>query len=127
MHKESILDLLPQDENCSLERAVFPKLIEEGQLGAYLTNHRYYSVGKTERLPLTERFLQQEPTIFLDRDGVLNHKAPKACYVCNWNDWRWIDGSIEAIAKLTKAGYRLIIINNQNLVFAKKNDDGRFE
>ena len=111
--KKSILDLLPQDENCSLERAVFPKLIEEGQLGAYLTNHRYYSVGKTERLPLTKQFLQQEPTIFLDRDGVLNHKAPKACYVCNWNDWRWIDGSIEAIAKLTKAGYRLIIISNQ--------------
>lgn len=111
--KRKILDMLPQEENCSLERSVFPQLIAERQLGAYLTDHRYYSVGKPERLPLTEAFLKQQPTIFLDRDGVLNHKAPKACYVCNWNDWRWIDGSIEAIAKLTKAGYRLIIISNQ--------------
>jgi histidinol-phosphate phosphatase family protein len=111
--KKSILDLLPQDENCSLERKVFPLLIESKELGAYLTNHRYYSVGKTERLPLTEQFLKNVPTIFLDRDGVLNHKAPKACYVCTWDDWRWVEGSVEAIAKLTKAGYRLIIISNQ--------------
>ena len=111
--QKNILELLPSDENCSFEKIVFPKLIEMGQLGAFTTEHRYYSVGKTERLPLTEEFLKFTPTLFIDRDGVLNQKAPRGCYVKSWDEWQWIDGAKEAIALLTTAGYRLIIISNQ--------------
>ncbi len=112
LHK-TVLDWLPTGENSSFEKVIFPKLISKGELGAFETEHRYYSVGKPERLPLTEQFLRFERTIFLDRDGVLNHKAPRGCYIESWSDWRWADKAIEAIAQLTQAGYRLIIISNQ--------------
>ena len=111
--KKTVLTHFPVGENRNFEREVFPQLIASGQLGAFETEHRYYSVGKPERLPLTEEFLKFTPTIFLDRDGVLNHKAPRGCYIESWADWRWAEGAKEAVAALTEAGYRIILISNQ--------------
>lgn len=110
--RREVLDLLPAG-NVSLEKTLYPKLIESRQLAAFETDHRYYSVGSHERLPLTERFLRREKTILLDRDGVLNVKAPKAEYVCSWADWKWLPGSLEAMVLLRKAGFRLLVVSNQ--------------
>lgn len=38
-------------------------------------------------------------TIFLDRDGVINHDFG---YVHKWNNFKFIDGSIDALKILTK-------------------------
>ena len=111
--KKSVLQYLSSHDNPSLEKTVFPALIAQGQLGAYLTEHRYYSVGNIERLALTEQFLRQMPTIFLDRDGVLNTRPPQGCYTTSWNNWHWEEGAIEAITLLSKAGYRLLLVTNQ--------------
>ena len=59
------------------ELALYPQLARRGQLGAYVTDHRYYSVGSLERLPATERFLARRPTVILDRDGTLNRRPPR--------------------------------------------------
>ncbi|HEU5227327.1 MAG TPA: HAD-IIIA family hydrolase, partial [Ktedonobacteraceae bacterium] len=50
-------------------------------------------------------------TIFLDRDGVINEN--RADYVKSWSEFRFLPGSIEAIAKLTRAGHRIIVCTNQ--------------
>ncbi len=50
-------------------------------------------------------------TIFLDRDGVINENRPD--YVKSWEEFRFLEGSREAIARLTKAGYRIIVCTNQ--------------
>ena len=50
--KREVLDLLPY-ENVSFEKLIYPKLVEQRQLQAYVTDHRYYSVGSHERLRLT--------------------------------------------------------------------------
>ena len=50
-------------------------------------------------------------TIFLDRDGVINENRPD--YVKSWDEFRFLPGSREAIAKLTRAGHRLIVCTNQ--------------
>ncbi len=52
----SVLDLLP-DGNPSFEATVYPALILQGNLGAYETDQRYYSIGSLERLRETERHL----------------------------------------------------------------------
>lgn len=49
--------------------------------------------------------------IFLDRDGVINHRSPWVLY--DPERLRLIDGAIETIAKLSNAGYRTIITTNQ--------------
>ena len=106
------MDLLPAG-NVNFEASVYPRLVEKGRMAAYLTDHRYYSVGSHERLPLTEKFLKREPAILLDRDGVLNEKAPKAEYVRTWAEFRWRPGAQHALRLLKAAGYRTIVITNQ--------------
>lgn len=51
-------------------------------------------------------------TLFLDRDGVIN-KNIEGGYVLSLEMFEWIDGSIEAIASLSKIFGRIIIVTNQ--------------
>jgi len=54
--------------------------------------------------------------IFIDRDGVIN-KDPggwtKYNYVTNIGEFHFIPGAVEALKKLTSAGYKVIVISNQ--------------
>ena len=107
-----VLALLPK-QDALFEEAVYPPLVKQRQLFAYVTDHRYYSVGSLERLPLTEAFLARQLTVMLDRDGVLNKKPPKAHYVRTWDEFEWLAGAKEALRLLTVAGYRVIVVSNQ--------------
>ena len=49
--------------------------------------------------------------IILDRDGVINHD--RADYVKSADEWLPIAGSIEAIARLHKAGFTVVVATNQ--------------
>lgn len=48
----------------------------------------------------------------LDRDGVIN--AESAAYIKSPEEWIAIPGSIEAIAKLSQAGKKIVIATNQS-------------
>ena len=109
---KKVLDLMP-DENFSFEKVVLPQLIEKRQLSGYLTDHRYYSIGNIERISKTEKFLQPKKIIFLDRDGVINKKAPKAEYVKSWDEFEFLPGAIEAMKLLAENNYKIFIISNQ--------------
>jgi histidinol-phosphate phosphatase family protein len=111
MRKELLAGL--PEENVGLEETLFPALIRQRQLVAFVTHHRYYSVGDTFRLPITESFLARRPAIILDRDGVLNEKAPRANYVRNWGEFKWLPGAKESLRLLAEAGYRVIVVSNQ--------------
>jgi len=52
-------------------------------------------------------------TVFLDRDGVLNEKMPEGHYVTCWEEFRPLPGVPEAIARLNRAGVRVIVVSNQ--------------
>lgn len=108
-------DLLDQlhDGSVQIEEGLYPTLAAEHRLAAFVTDHRYYSVGSIERLPVTERFLARQPTVFLDRDGVLNRRPPVAGYVRRPEDVEWLPGALDAVRRLTEAGTRLIVISNQ--------------
>lgn len=112
LRKDVVFPLLPS-EQALFERAVYPALVERGSLGAYVTRHRYYSVGSHERLPTTERFLSRRPAVILDRDGVLNERPPRAEYVVAPADLRWLPGSLEALRLLREAGFLVIVVTNQ--------------
>ena len=53
---------------------------------------------------------------FLDRDGVINEKAPEGAYITRWEDVRFLPGIAEAIAQLNRAGFQVIIVSNQRCV-----------
>ena len=50
--------------------------------------------------------------IILDRDGVINEDSDN--YVRSVDEWIPIPGSIEAIAKLSKAGFKIAVATNQS-------------
>ena len=50
--------------------------------------------------------------VIVDRDGVINHESE--AYIKSPEEWIPIQGSLEAIAKLNKAGHRVVIATNQS-------------
>mgnify|MGYP000285246187 CR=1 FL=1 len=50
--------------------------------------------------------------IILDRDGVINHDSDD--FIKSPAEWIPIEGSLEAIARLNYAGYRVVVITNQS-------------
>ena len=50
--------------------------------------------------------------VILDRDGTINHDSDH--HIKSPAEWRPIDGSLEAIARLTQAGFRIVVATNQS-------------
>jgi D-glycero-D-manno-heptose 1,7-bisphosphate phosphatase len=50
--------------------------------------------------------------IVLDRDGTINHDSDQ--FIKSPDEWRPIPGSLEAIARLNHAGYRVVVATNQS-------------
>uniref|UniRef100_E6QXG1 D,D-heptose 1,7-bisphosphate phosphatase n=1 Tax=mine drainage metagenome TaxID=410659 RepID=E6QXG1_9ZZZZ len=50
--------------------------------------------------------------IILDRDGVINQDSDH--YIKTPEEWKPIPGSLEAIARLNQAGYRVVVATNQS-------------
>jgi len=50
--------------------------------------------------------------VILDRDGVINHDSDQ--FIKSPEEWRPIPGSLEAIARLTHAGFRVAVCTNQS-------------
>jgi len=50
--------------------------------------------------------------VILDRDGVINHDSPD--FVKTPQEWTALPGSLDAIARLSRAGWRVIIASNQS-------------
>ena len=55
--------------------------------------------------------------VILDRDGVINHDSP--AFIKTPDEWRPIDGSLEAIAALSIAGFDVAVASNQSGVGRK--------
>jgi D-glycero-D-manno-heptose 1,7-bisphosphate phosphatase len=61
---------------------------------------------------------------FLDRDGVINFDR---AYVYRWQDFEFIPGAVEAMARLCTAGYRLIVVTNQSGISRGYFDEAQFQ
>ena len=54
------------------------------------------------------------PAVFLDRDGVIIENIDH--YVRSWDDVVFLEGSLEALCKLSVSPYKIIIVTNQSVV-----------
>lgn len=50
--------------------------------------------------------------VILDRDGVINHDS--AQFIKSPAEWKPIAGSLEAIARLSQSGWRVVVATNQS-------------
>lgn len=52
--------------------------------------------------------------VFLDRDGVIN--VYRKDYVRSWEQFAFLDGSLEGLAILARLGFKLVVISNQSAI-----------
>jgi D-glycero-D-manno-heptose 1,7-bisphosphate phosphatase len=55
---------------------------------------------------------QRPGLVMVDRDGVINEDSTE--FIKSVAEWRPIEGSLEAIAALTRAGWRVVVVTNQS-------------
>ncbi len=58
--------------------------------------------------------------IFLDRDGVIIRKAPEGEYITDCREVEFLPGALQAIAELSRAGFKVIVVTNQRGVATGK-------
>ncbi|TDK65253.1 D-glycero-beta-D-manno-heptose 1,7-bisphosphate 7-phosphatase [Sapientia aquatica] len=61
--------------------------------------------------------MAQTKLIILDRDGVINHDSD--AFIKSPDEWIAIDGSMDAIAQLNQAGYKVVVATNQSGISRK--------
>ncbi len=52
-------------------------------------------------------------TVFVDRDGVINRRMPDGRYVTRWDQFEWMPGAAEGLARLSAMGRRIVVVTNQ--------------
>lgn len=70
--------------------------------------------GKDDLSYLDPNWIAPRCVIGLDRDGVINENVEGYCI--RKEDFKPIDGSLEAIAKLRKLGHKIAVITNQGCI-----------
>lgn len=84
-----------------------------GTLGSVVAPMGYHSISDPERLKLTEEFLRPKKIILVDRDGVINRKAPRGEYITRWEDFEFLEDNIQGLQYLANQGYQFVLISNQ--------------
>lgn len=54
--------------------------------------------------------------VFLDRDGVINRKAPTGGYITKLSEFHLLPGVLDSLAELHRANFRLFIVTNQRSI-----------
>ena len=97
---------------CSFS-SILKKMAAQYQISAWIQHDTYHSISEPERWKKTEEYLSPKKIILIDRDGVINKKAPRGEYISKWEDFEWIQETRIAMKFLAQEGFKFIIISNQ--------------
>lgn len=71
----------------------------------------YSTTSLVKRIRAGDSVPAPRKAAFLDRDGVINLDR---AYVSRWEDFEFVPGAIDAMRRLKKAGYALVVVTNQS-------------
>jgi D-glycero-D-manno-heptose 1,7-bisphosphate phosphatase len=108
--RKSILERIGQLPS-SIETDVYPGLCADGRLVGMGFDGYFIDIGLPETLETARRDLPlRRPTLFLDRDGVLNIDKG---YTHRIEDLVWVEGARELVRAANDAGALVIVVTNQ--------------
>ena len=107
------------NQNLSFQKLYYNSLISKHKLSFYETDVRYTSLSRISELNKAKNYFTKK-YIFLDRDGVINHKPKKLEYVDNINKFKWKNEFLKFIKNLKNKNTEFIVISNQAGVARKK-------
>lgn len=73
----------------------------------------YFSISDPERLAVASVAIRSGRVLLIDRDGVINVKAPKAEYIKSVDQFHLIPEHVAAMKELSTEGFTFIVISNQ--------------
>lgn len=97
----------------SFEDVIIPRLVQDRQIMGYRTDLKYYGLSTPERIPNIQKYVRRKKCIFMDRDGVINVRPPKASYVRTWEEFVFLPKVLRALNRLHTQGYSVFIVSNQ--------------
>ncbi len=123
----SLLNLSGLPEKFSFEKDVLEKGAAEGRICGWVSDAYFIDIGIPEdyaraQWAIPGWFAVQKAskavlaadadTLFLDRDGVLNRHL-EGDYVKKWDEWEWMPGILEALARWSRKYASIILVTNQ--------------
>jgi D-glycero-D-manno-heptose 1,7-bisphosphate phosphatase len=117
--KKSIFKYI-SNKSFSLEDDLLPRLISMKKINGKIFNNFFIDIGSTHYFRLAEKLLKEKytrPSIFLDRDGVINHDYG---YVHDIKNFKFRPGVVKGLKYLTKKNFFIFIITNQAGIGKKK-------
>jgi len=103
---ESLLQSSDLDEAISIAAS-------EKMVTSHVIPGDYLSISDPVRWAQTDMAFQNKKIVFLDRDGLINRKAPTAEYIETPDKIYYLKENIDFLRILAKQGYRFIVISNQ--------------
>ena len=88
-------------------------LVARKQISGLVIKEPYHSISDIDRLELMREYLKPKKIILIDRDGVINVKAPKGKYIESWDAFKWNDDTVHSMKQLSRDGFSFIVITNQ--------------
>jgi len=106
-----------QADKLSLEEEIFPRLLLLSQLHGKKYDAYFVDIGIPEdymkaKNKLGKIEIDSSWSLFLDRDGVINKRIVDD-YVKSVDEFHFIEGSLAAIAELSKLFERIVVVTNQ--------------
>jgi len=101
-----------EDPDCSFS-SIINLMVSNKQVGVWIQKDSYQSISDPSRWKKAEKYLLEKKIILIDRDGVINQKAPKGKYISKWEDFKIIIDTFDVMKALAKKGFKFIIITNQ--------------
>ena len=92
---------------------IISRLVSARLVAGMIIGDAYHSVSDPDRLKLTEEYLKPKKILMIDRDGVINKKAPRGEYIASWNEFSFLGENVRGMKTLAAAGYSFIVISNQ--------------
>jgi len=109
-------------EKFSFEKDYLEAFYTNGKIYGLIQNEYFIDIGIPEdysraqkeltAIPLNLKSVDKSWTLFIDRDGVINHEK-KDGYILNWREFQFYDGAKEAIHDLSNKFGKIIVISNQ--------------
>ena len=111
IEKEKMLKYF-ETPNCSFS-SILRKVADCREICAFVQHDAYHSISDPVRWKKTEEYLKFKKIILIDRDGVINSKALTGQYVGKWDEFEWIEDTVQSMKNLSDNGFSFIVITNQ--------------
>jgi len=114
----SVSDNFPEETVFSFEEFM-TRYVGQGGMKSFLSDGYFidigipvdYAKGQTT-LPLLADIKYNGWTLFLDRDGVINHRIPDS-YIKKMDEWKYTENAVDAICQLSLCFDRIVVVTNQ--------------